>query len=422
MRRPLAYLLHIVIVLLAQTAFGDGEGPSVESPHPHDTPQLVADPSLSLSEVVRLAAGREPGAAVVDARLQEAVALRGDAGQLFAGAPALAAAYVTDGLGSDDGYRKADSLLELPLWWPGQRVGRRDVATAAENAAAHAATGHTLEVAGWVRQAVAELALADNRLELAEAEWRAEEALAAQIERGVALREFAQRDLLLARSASLDHRLRYLEALEASRHRAETYVQLTGLSSWPEDWREPPALRRDLGEHPLLLVAEQEAERAEAELARATSDRWGHPVLALGSEHERALRSLDYGNRLVVGIRIPLGWHKDARGEVAAAHRAAAAARRDSGRLERALREELAHAEHRLTLSHERVSTAREQSRMASEHLRLTQRAFELGETDLGTLLRARARANAAERTSHEAGILQQFSAAQLNQALGFVP
>ena len=97
-------------------------------------------------------------------------------------------------------------------------------------------------------------------------------------------------------------------------------------------------------------------------------------------------------------------------------------ARRDSYRLERDLRSRLAMAQHGHELADARVATATEQASIAAETLRLSELGFSLGEIDLQTLLRARARARAAEQSRREALLLRQASAAQLNQALGVLP
>jgi hypothetical protein len=273
-----------------------------------------------------------------------------------------------------------------------------------------------------VRHAIADLALARVRLELAEGEWRAEDKLAMQIERAVALQELAERDLLLARSASLDRRFIYLEALEESRHADSTYFILTGLATWPADWGETPAHSAALEDHPRLLLAAEETARAQADLDRLTRDQWGNPIVALGTQHEREFKGTGFDHRIVAGVRIPIGRRGDADAEVASARRALAEARRDHLRLERALRGQLAEVEHRLALSSERVVTATERAEMAAEYLRLTELGFGLGETDLGKLLRARTRSTAAEQARRESRILRQSSAAELNQALGVVP
>ena len=383
---------------------------------------LEADSQLTLHEVIVHTFEREPGLLVVAARRFEADALKKNSARLLSGAPVISANHATDRLWAGDGYRQWDVQLGLPLWWPGQRKGRRQSARAADSAARYAVRAHELEVAGWVRQAVTDLAVAHVRRELAEAEWRAEDELATQIERAVALEELARRELLLARSASLDRRLIYLKALEESHHAEDRYFLLTGLSAWPMDWNEKPPDFDSLENHPFLLLAGEETARAQGELDRLKADQWGAPVLALGSQHERDVSGASFDGRIVAGLRIPLGRRRDAQAEVAGARRAVAERRRDHQRLERNLRERLTESEHRFALSFERVSAAAEQAEMAAEYLRLTELGFGLGETDLGQLLRARTRATAANQTHREALILRQSCAGKMNQALGVVP
>lgn len=416
MPRSLALLLFVVMTHDAAAQL------SSEASDSHTHVSIEPGTSLTLHEVVLHTAAREPGTGVVTARRNEADALLENAGRLLPGAPSIAVDHVTDRIWTNDGYRQWGTGVELPLWWPGQRSGRRDRAQAAGAAADHSERAHLLEVAGWVRQAVAELALAQVRLELAEAEWRAEDALADQIERAVAMQEFAERDLLLARSSSLNLRFGYLEALEEFRHAEGNYSLLAGLTEWPADWAEAQSEHSALRDHPLLLLADEETARAEAEVRRLIGDQWGHPVLTLGTQHERDIRGDDYSNRVVTGLRIPLGRRRDAGAEIAAAQRVLAETRRDAHRLERELRGTLAEAEHRLALADKRVATATEQTRMAAEYRRLSERGFGLGETDLGALIRARARAASAEQTLREAVILRLFSTAQLNQATGVIP
>ena len=414
-----------VLLLMASALTSAAAEPRIETdfePDGHGHIRLEADAMLSLREVVLYTVEREPGRLAVEARREEAIELDRNASRLLSGTPTISANHGTDGLLSDDGYRQWDVGLRLPLWWPGQRKGRRTTARAAESAATQAQRAHALEVAGWVRRAIADLALSHVRLELTEAEWRAEDELATQIERAVALDELANRDLLLARSASLDRRLLYLEALEESRHAEGNYFLLTGLAKWPTEWSETPADFDSLENHPLMLLAAKEIARARGELSQLTTGQWGNPVLALGSEHERGASGENFDDRIIAGFSIPLGRRSNAQANVAAKRRVLAEKRRDRQRLERKLRGQLSEAEHRFALSSERVSTASEQAKMAAEYLRLTESGFGLGETDLGQLLRARSRATAAEQTHREALILRQSSASEMNQALGVVP
>lgn len=420
--RGAASILALACLAAPVAMAGAGAEPPVVEADGHDHPELTVDPALTLAETVRVAAAREPGARVVGARAEEAEALHRDAGRWLADAPAIAVGHVTDVVGRDAGYRQWDAVLELPLWWPGQRGPRREKAVAAGAAAEQADIAHRLEVAGRIRASLASLSLARNHLELARAELEAEEALAAKVARAVELGELAERDLLLARSASLERRTLYLEALEEHRHAEADYFLLTGLHRRPADWGEALATDGDLSGHPALRLARDDVAIARAEVERLEKTRWGFPTLAIGSQHERDIGSADYSNRLAAGVRVPLGRRDHTVSGVAQARRALAEARRDAERLEIELQGRLLRAEHGLALVDERLATAVRQSRMAGDYLRLTERGFALGEIDLATLIRARASANGAERTLREAEILRRFRIAEYNQALGVVP
>ncbi len=421
--RNILLLLASVLAVVSTPADAIAE-PSIQTRtgEGHGHVELLADPGLTLQEAVALTAEHEPGSAALEARREEATALGRDARRLLAGAPSLVVGGLHDGPFDNDGYRQWDAALQLPLWWPGQRRGRRRAAEAAEAASRHAVQAHRLEVAGWVRSAISDLALARLRLDLAESAWQMEEALVSQVQRAVELGEVARTDLLLAQSARLDRRLEYLEALEEARHAEAEYALLTGLSRWPDRWDERPADPSSFADHPFLLLAAEEVERTEGELERVVGDQWSPPLLALGTQHERETRRDDYSDRIMVGLQVPVGRRADARSAVASLRRRVSELRRDAQRLERDLRGRLAMTQHAHELADQRVATATEQASIAAEALRLSDLGFALGEIDLQSLLRARTRARRAEQTRLEALLLQQASAARLNQALGVLP
>ncbi len=419
-RLPVVLAIAIAMNLNTAAAGAESRDPLAVDVHQHTT--LEADPVLSLREVVARTVREEAGSLVVSARREEAAELKRNASRVLSGAPVVSASHVSDGLLTGEGYQQWDVGLELPLWWPGQRRGRRDGAQAASDVARQSARVHAWEVAGWVRASVAALALAEVRLELAESEWRAEQVLVGQLERAVALDEHPRSDLLLAQSASMARQLRFLEVLEEFRDAEGAYFLLTGLSRWPANWGELHEGMDSFESHPLLLLARETTARARGELERLVGDRWGHPVLELGTQHERDRSGTGFNDRFVAGLRIPIGRRKDSQATIARARRELAEALRDQRRLERALRGRLKNAEHSLAIADERVSAAAGQAEMAAEYLRLSERGFALGEIDLGTLLRARSRSIAARQAHREALVLRQAAAGEMNQALGVVP
>ena len=205
-------------------------------------PVLNADPTLSLATTIQIAATREPGNQIAEARGVEASALEARARRWLAAPPSIAAAYVTGAVGRNRGYQQWDAVLELPLWWPGQRSPSGDRARAARAVSEQSGAVHVLEISGRVRSALAGLALALNRLDLARSELAAEEELVKRVARAVELQELAERELLLARSSSLERRASYLAALEESRHAEADYALLTGLDRWPSRWIEEPSV------------------------------------------------------------------------------------------------------------------------------------------------------------------------------------
>lgn len=409
----------LLLVAVAAPSFAEEDA----APHQHDVGVIRADPALSLAELVRLTAEREGGAPYVAELAAEATELERIARRPLADAPAAVLGYGADGWGArGGGYRIARAGIELPVWWPRQGSGRRRLADAAQSGSLAALRLHHIEVAGWLRERLADLALADVVLAAAERdEHRAEELLAA-VERAAELGERAGADVLLMRAEVLDLRLARRAAWEEHRHAADSYHLLTGLYRRPQDWHEGDAAAEKLSEHPQLAVADARVARARAEVERLLAERWGHPSLALGSEHEREERAHSFSDRFVLGVRIPLGTSPAAAGALAAARVAVREAERDRARAEREVRQRLAESEHALALAKSRVEISEERARLTADYLRRMRRGFDLGEVDLTLLLRAQERARAAERDARVAAVLAHFHVAQRNQALGVVP
>jgi outer membrane protein TolC len=68
------------------------------------------------------------------------------------------------------------------------------------------------------------------------------------------------------------------------------------------------------------------------------------------------------------------------------------------------------------------LQLAQRREALAAEGLRLTQRAFELGESDLFTLLQARAQALASQRELRLRRLELERATARYNQAMGVIP
>jgi outer membrane protein TolC len=142
----------------------------------------------------------------------------------------------------------------------------------------------------------------------------------------------------------------------------------------------------------------------------------------IGGKRERGSSSDSYDNSLQVAVRIPFNIGPAAKPEIAAAGRTLAEADASRLRLQRQLDTELRTADRELETINQRLVLAREQNRIAAENLRLARRSFELGESDLVSLLRVQTLAFAAERAEQQLKILRRRAIAKYNQAAGVLP
>lgn len=79
-------------------------------------------------------------------------------------------------------------------------------------------------------------------------------------------------------------------------------------------------------------------------------------------------------------------------------------------------------AEHNLSVSRKELTLAAKQHEIARESLRLAEKAFQLGETDLVSLLRVQAQAFEAERAFTTRKVQVQWEIARYNQTVGVLP
>jgi len=235
--------------------------------------------------------------------------------------------------------------------------------------------------------------------------------------------ELARNDLILAKKEVLTQEAQ--RALSASRYAAllTQYRSITGLSDLPSVIREAaPASTEIPADHPALAAGSRSATRARAERDRIVADRRANPVLSLGGKTERADSTTDYNPSLILEINVPLGTRRQAAPAIAAGERSVTEVLTALARIRRDLDTALirARAENELTVAAARL--ANQQWTLAAEGLHLTTRAFELGETDLVALLRARQQALIAERNYELSQLEQGRAIARLNQLIGVIP
>lgn len=376
-----------------------------------------------LAAAVEAAYQRHPDLGLVEAERGVGDALRGRASQPLSADPAINVKYQSDALGSGDGYREWEGGVELPLWWPGQRATQMREAEQTLNSADAMREATRLVVAGEVRERLWRLALARS----ARDEARLALAAASELERDVARRveagELPRTDLLLAQKETMarDDALQQAESLAVQAE--QRFTHFTGVDALAVVAAEAVTDAQTLPEtHPGMSLAMAAVDKARAQRDRVAGERRGAPSLWLGGKTTRDTAGGSYDSAVGVELTVPFGSRVHAAPALAAAEQSLseAVARRDQTR--RTLEEDLAAARLEYQRAERAIALAGQRQALADESLRLSRRAFELGETDLVRLLQARSDATTAHQASETRRLELGQAAARLNQILGVIP
>ncbi|MGZ8928943.1 MAG: TolC family protein, partial [Methylobacter sp.] len=164
---------------------------------------IESDATLSVAKVVDLTLEKYPDATWLNSLEEEAAALslRGDSWTAGASLAGLRFQEATSGT-----LHYLDAAVEVPLWNIGQRDAEQRTAKLAQNSAMSQTEAVKLRVAGLVRGALWNMALAGLSYEQAKIELDITDQLVAKVQRRVELGDLPRADLLLAQSESLQKR------------------------------------------------------------------------------------------------------------------------------------------------------------------------------------------------------------------------
>lgn len=381
-------------------------------------PQTYA---VSLRAALDQAWERSPEAQVLEARRAESDARAVAADSLLPGAPAIVLGHRSDRLNDDAGVREWEAGIELPVWLPGQRGARQREAQAGRSGLEASVRALRLKLAGELREAIWQLRATEAQIRLDETRVQTAEKLAEDVAKRVRAGELAKTDLNLAQNewrsaqaALLQNRSLLLQAQQA-------YAALTGATALPEDSAERAEAQALGDDHPLMEEARRAIEVAQAQAEVARQSRRDNPEVTLSARRERSNPD-PYASAVALEVRLPLA--TDARNLplASAAQTALTGARSEYRRLRIALEYRRQQAEQALHAADRLLDLAGQQRAAARENLGLIQKAFDLGETDLFALLRARTAAFEAEQAYSQQEIAQALARARLNQAQGVLP
>ncbi len=407
----LAVFLSLSVVMLPVSYASDQAAAPVNGP--------VSD----LAAWVDAAFTRHSERNLVDAERRVGEALGYKAAQWLADAPAANVKYQTDTIGSDLGYREWEGGVDLPLWWPGQRDRYRAEASSSATLADAMSQAIRLQKAGAVRERVWAVALAEAERNQAALTRDAAQKLLNDVTRRVVAGELPRRDRLLAEKTVLAEQDNLHRAENQLSQKKAVFSAYTGVSA---DIRVQPEVLTTRTEisfaHPLLSWREQQVSKARAHRDRVRSERRSTPTVWLGAKTSRAAIGASFDDAVGVELTIPFGSEAHAGPDNAEAEQLLTQAITERDRLRRELKTALQQAQLELQGRAELASRAERRQVLGEESLKLSQRAFELGETDLIRLLQAQADASEARQSLLLSRLQYQRAIAMLNQASGVIP
>jgi cobalt-zinc-cadmium efflux system outer membrane protein len=286
-----------------------------------------------------------------------------------------------------------------------------------------------VELAGELREAWWALATARNSNALAARRLDTARALEVEVRRRYEAGDLSRIDANLARNELHAASAEQIEAKVALRQAEQALHNLTGTAAPADMDEESPATPQvqDAGlarpeAHPLLAAAAAAARSARAKVTVADESRRAAPELALRVKRERGDYAESYANTIGIRLKIPFSSGAQVRREVSAAQAEANQAEAEMLRNQTRVQLDIERARVALDSSGQQLVLAQERMRLATENLRLSEKAFALGETDLTTLLRIRAAAFDAEAFLGRQRVGRAAAISRLNQALGVLP
>jgi outer membrane protein, heavy metal efflux system len=384
---------------------------------------MVASPALgqTLRDAVEGAWRLNPEIRGLEARRDQATAQRGAGESLVPAAPAVTLRHVTDYLGRNVGRREYEAELGVPLWLPGQGTATVRAADALLARTDAEIAARQLAVAGEVRAALWQVALADGRTELARQRLRVARQLEADTRRATRAGEMSEADFQLARAEALtvaaDLRDEEL-ALEEAR---QAFRTLTGMGP-PTPAPEPEIGDPPLDRHPVLQAPRLGVRAAQAQRQLIDLTTRENPEVGLMARRERDTRDERYDTVVGVAVRIPFSVDAVNAPKRAEAMTEVVRSEAEQANAARAVEAGIRQARLSHQTAAERLSIARDRAAALEGRLSNVGRSRNAGEISLVEFVRAQAASFEAELASTTAEVQVGAARARLNQSLGVLP
>ena len=377
----------------------------------------------TLGDALEQAWSRHPQAQVFNAREMEANARAELAAGLTPAPPSMSLSNVSDRLNAATGKDAWELEVATPMWLPGQRAARGREAQSAHLDVTARRSALRLQLAAEVREAWWAVAGARNTLELATRRVAAATTLLADVQRRFKAGELARIEANLADLERLTAESEALDGQAALRQAELAYRTLTGADAPVVlgDEVEPPAADA-ARPHPQLIAAQALAQLAQARLGVSQLTGRDAPELALRWVRDRGDTNAAYADSVGIKVTVPFGSNGRLKQETSAATAEALQADAELALTQQRLELDVARTQRDAQTAQLQLAKAQERLALTDDTLRLTEKSFALGESDLASLLRARAAAFEAQTSLNRHRTARAASVSRLNQSMGVMP
>jgi len=405
-----------LLLLVSAAVFAD---PTMIAPH-HDP--IDIDESLSLSKLLDLTMEKYPDTVWLTSLEAEAAAIRQRSESWTAGASQAGLRFQEATSGT---LHYLDAHVQVPLWNLGQRNAEKAVAEQAETSAVSQSVAIKLRVAGLIRAALWDIALANIRYEQAQTEVSIYGQLLAKVKHRIELGDLPGADELLAQTELLQKRSTATLAEAELMHARKRYSSITQTTKMPANYQEElVALKEIQQNHPVLVAINSQIERKQAEIKAVKLIGSGQSNLDVGINSDRGNNDprSNQTESFNIGVTVPFGGSAHLAPQVAAANVELNKLIAEREQLYRNLEQAHHEAEHNLVVNQLELSIANELKQSSETLLNMAELSFSVGEIDLMDLLRIQSRTQQAILNAKERSIILQRDKAFYNQAVGVTP
>ena len=376
----------------------------------------------TFADVFNKAWSRQPQARAQSSREEELKANQAAASTLFAASPTVGLGHRTDQFNRNAGSREYEVDVSVPIWLPGERAARQNLATSDLSRFIADQTYSRLQLAGELREAIWQIHFAESAKELAKLRLDSAKQIESDVARRVKAGDLAKSDLLLAQGESLAAQGGLAEAERELQQAKLAYKRLVGDEQLPTIEPEKAITNVAIDSHPTILAWQHRLTIANAKEKLLAQTGRDNPEVSMGMRRERGDFTERYGNTVAVSVRIPFGSQVRNAPRIAAAKANAVEAETEFERQKFEVEQSIQKARTDLDLAKQQSAWADSRMSLASENLQLIKKAFSLGERSLVEYQRTQSAFNEAALAASQAKSNLHRAYARLNQAMGVLP